>query len=129
MKVNVGSESSQSESESIASFDFSLETISSDSDNNYDYVMNWNTNQNTESSILTVEEELSIIEQSIRDISLQEDIIALGLVSIDIIDDMTSEELEEYKIHLLELHEEIPRDMITTVNYHLTLIYNKQNTN
>ena len=81
------SDSNSYQSDEQISIDFSIETVSSDTDYS-NIVESWNTDQNISTIELSTEEEIALIRQSILDVSLQEDIEDLNLVSIDEIHNM-----------------------------------------
>ena len=112
-----------STSSDAVSVDISIETISSESEI-IDIVENWDTNPESDNINLSESEQLELIRQSIIDVSLQEDIENLDLVSIDEINNMSISELEDYKNHLINNSDIIPLDLIKIVNMQLFTIHN-----
>ena len=100
------------------SIDFSIETVSSDND----IVETWNTNNESDNRVITEEENLEILRISIIDITLQDDIENLDLISIDEINNLSPSDLIDYKNHLLDNHDIIPADLVNMVNTHLFII-------
>ena len=108
--LNISSDSDSSEHSS------SLDT---DQDEN---VNSWLNNQNTSDNIITsTAEETNIVILETINVIMENQIANFGLLSFDIIFDMTLEELEDYEDRIL-IQETIPNELVTTINLHLFVI-------